>query len=307
MKTFSLDIHKSEGLWFSDADFLLENHIPVKKCIQKPGDIIYLNSGSLHWVRSRGVAVNSAWNIALKTLEVFSEMFNRLQINKEISFKSIIPIKYLILEVLKQDFKSLDHALLRYCLDKVENLIQEEFSLKKTLKFIKEPVDSNVLFCDICGEETFIYWIYCNNVACNAKYIEFFCINCIKSHEKNCKNGAGWEFYKKYEEKELENLISELKIFLKTGKLSEKAENRIEFHENDSQKSSEKKKICENDEEKYKIKKKYSDMEEDVKNFKDMLRGYYDKEEEIKVESPDSQERHKPSNILSMLISPSNK
>lgn len=42
--------------------------IPVRKVIQKPGDIIILGPGTLHWVRSYGISLQSAWNFMPKNL-----------------------------------------------------------------------------------------------------------------------------------------------------------------------------------------------------------------------------------------------
>ena len=37
---FAIDIHNDEGLWFCDVEFCLANRIPVKKFVQRPGDIV---------------------------------------------------------------------------------------------------------------------------------------------------------------------------------------------------------------------------------------------------------------------------
>ena len=289
LKTFGLDIHKNEGFWFSDVDFCLENQIPVKKFIQKPGDLVYLNAGCLHWVRSKGVSVNSAWNIALKTHDVFNEMFKRLDINNEVGFKSIIPLKTLTFQLLKQEFLSLDNELLSFCVKKVKNFVQDEVLQKKYGKFVKEPHDSNVLFCDLCGQETFNYWIHCKNNICIAKYGSFYCLNCQIIHEKNCKNSALLDFYQKYDENELQNFIFDMDEFLKTGIIQKKIEKNNE-------------KIQENGEEIYRIRKKSNETSEDsVKTHRQILRSLYEKNDDIHEDDLESQE--KPNNILLKLIS----
>jgi len=270
------------------VDFCLENQIPVKKFIQKPGDLVYLNSGCLHWVRSKGVSVNSSWNIALKTQEVFNDMFKRREIDKEVGFKSIIPIKTLTFQLIKKEFMSLDNELLRFCVDKVKNFVQDEVLQMKYGRFLKEPDDSNVLFCDLCGEETFNYWIYCNNNFCISKYGNFYCLNCQRIHEKTCKNSALLAFYKKYEENELQNFIVDMIEFIKTGKIQKKMEKNNE--------------IKENQEEKYKIRKKDNETSEDnVKSHRQILRNLYEKNDDIYDDVSERQE--KSNNILSKLIS----
>lgn len=76
-QVYGVDIHKSEGLWFADLDFILRNKLYIEYFIQHKGDIVdrscvinisnsfpkvLLGPGCLHWVRAKGLAVNSAWN-----------------------------------------------------------------------------------------------------------------------------------------------------------------------------------------------------------------------------------------------------
>lgn len=68
LEDFKVNISKSEGLWFSDWEYPMLNQIPIKVFRQKPGDLVLLGPGCLHWVRSEGMAVNSAWNMCDETL-----------------------------------------------------------------------------------------------------------------------------------------------------------------------------------------------------------------------------------------------
>ena len=40
MEKHKIDLHKDEGLWFLDIDFLLENKISVSYFVQKPGEMV---------------------------------------------------------------------------------------------------------------------------------------------------------------------------------------------------------------------------------------------------------------------------
>jgi hypothetical protein len=58
-----MDLYGSEGLWYEKLNWFLEDgKYPVKKIIQKKGDIVISGPGTLHWVRSHGIALQSAWN-----------------------------------------------------------------------------------------------------------------------------------------------------------------------------------------------------------------------------------------------------
>lgn len=52
---FKIDIFKSEGQWFCDPDYCIANGIPIKIINQKAGDMIVLQPGTVHWVRSLGL------------------------------------------------------------------------------------------------------------------------------------------------------------------------------------------------------------------------------------------------------------
>ena len=40
IEKYKIDLHKDEGLWFLDVDFLLENKISVSYFVQKPGEMV---------------------------------------------------------------------------------------------------------------------------------------------------------------------------------------------------------------------------------------------------------------------------
>ncbi len=61
-KKYGCNIFQREGMWFGDEDFCLANKIPLYKFYQRPGDLVVLKPGTLHWVRSMGISVQSAWN-----------------------------------------------------------------------------------------------------------------------------------------------------------------------------------------------------------------------------------------------------
>jgi len=326
-KIFDLDIHKDEGLWFSNVDFCLENEIPVKKFVQKPGDIVYTNSGTLHWVRSKGIAVNSSWNVALKNVEVFQEMYRKLEINKTIAFPTIVPIRLLTLELLKKEYQKLQNDFFDLCYEKLKFFVQEEEDEKKKakMKFIREPENSSVFFCDGCHEEIFLYWVHCENPNCLNKFNCYFCVKCCKSHERVC-NSSQFQGYKKYDDFEIQDLIFELEEFKENQrKLTEKKENKmVDKKENkviEKKKSKEinkkelkilekkENKVIEkienkkqNDEEKYKIKKKQIDTDMEPNNLMEHMiavsKILHVKKDETKMETE---------NILSALISSTNK
>lgn len=63
------------GSWWPKLDELLEERVPVYRFIQKPGELVWLNGGNVHWVQSVGWCNNIAWNVGPLTGNVFSIVF----------------------------------------------------------------------------------------------------------------------------------------------------------------------------------------------------------------------------------------
>lgn len=60
---FQIDLYSSEGLWYEKLDWFIERGYPVKRFLQRKDDIVVTGPGTLHWVRSFGVAIQTSWNI----------------------------------------------------------------------------------------------------------------------------------------------------------------------------------------------------------------------------------------------------
>lgn len=81
----------------------------MKRFLQRKDDIVVTGPGTLHWVRSYGVAIQTSWNIFPKNYEQFEAAFLRHQINKEIYFhkSDTIPYKFLIVEYLNHERRTM--------------------------------------------------------------------------------------------------------------------------------------------------------------------------------------------------------
>ena len=52
-----------EEPWWPSIEELIEAEIPIHRYVQRPGDIVFLNSGTPHWVQADGWCNNIAWNV----------------------------------------------------------------------------------------------------------------------------------------------------------------------------------------------------------------------------------------------------
>jgi len=45
-------INYLKGSWWPNVDDLYENNVPLYRFIQKPGDLVWLGPGTVHWVQA---------------------------------------------------------------------------------------------------------------------------------------------------------------------------------------------------------------------------------------------------------------
>lgn len=51
------------GSWWPNLEDLYEADVPVYRFIQRPGDLVWLNTGTIHWVQAIGWCNNIGWNV----------------------------------------------------------------------------------------------------------------------------------------------------------------------------------------------------------------------------------------------------
>lgn len=51
------------GSWWPVLEDLYKSNIPVYRFIQRPGDLVWINAGTVHWVQAVGWCNNIAWNV----------------------------------------------------------------------------------------------------------------------------------------------------------------------------------------------------------------------------------------------------
>uniref|UniRef100_A0A672RWX2 [histone H3]-trimethyl-L-lysine(27) demethylase n=1 Tax=Sinocyclocheilus grahami TaxID=75366 RepID=A0A672RWX2_SINGR len=59
------------GSWWPNLEDLFEANVPVYRFIQRPGDLVWLNTGSVHWVQAIGWCNNIAWNVGPLTVHQY--------------------------------------------------------------------------------------------------------------------------------------------------------------------------------------------------------------------------------------------
>ncbi|KAF5281219.1 hypothetical protein FQR65_LT14834 [Abscondita terminalis] len=88
-------INYLHGSWWPVLDDLYKANIPVYRFLQRPGDLVWVNAGCVHWVQAVGWCNNIAWNVGPLTGRQYQLAIERYEWNKLQSYKSIVPMLHL--------------------------------------------------------------------------------------------------------------------------------------------------------------------------------------------------------------------
>ena len=84
------NVNYLSGSWWPNLKELEDAGIPVLRCTQKPGDLIFLNAGTVHWVQSTGWCNNVAWNVGPLNADHFKQAIERYQFNFGEEYQSLV-------------------------------------------------------------------------------------------------------------------------------------------------------------------------------------------------------------------------
>ena len=146
------------GSWWPDEDELRRRGIAVVRFVQRPGELVYVGIGTLHWVRAEGATVNIAWNVGPATVRQFQAAVRRYQLNRERQAKSIVPLQTLAWSLLTAGLVSGGNASL---VDSVREFCRS--SLREERQAADMCLQHNIvnrqrtvnLFCASCLGELF--------------------------------------------------------------------------------------------------------------------------------------------------------
>ncbi|KAF1371744.1 hypothetical protein PFLUV_G00272280 [Perca fluviatilis] len=149
------------GSWWPNLEDLYEADVPVYRFIQRPGDLVWLNTGTVHWVQAIGWCNNIAWNVGPLTAHQYKLAVERYEWNKLQSVKSMVPMVHLSWNMAR-NIKVSDHKLfemIKYCL--LRTLKQCQWVKEALATSGKETVlrprtrDEPAHYCTICEVEVF--------------------------------------------------------------------------------------------------------------------------------------------------------
>ncbi|NXO94119.1 KDM6B demethylase, partial [Peucedramus taeniatus] len=80
------------GSWWPILEDLYRSNIPVYRFVQRPGDLVWINAGTVHWVQATGWCNNIAWNVGPLTAYQYQLALERYEWNEVKNVKSIVPM-----------------------------------------------------------------------------------------------------------------------------------------------------------------------------------------------------------------------
>ncbi|KAF7663507.1 hypothetical protein LDENG_00209040 [Lucifuga dentata] len=189
------------GSWWPNLEDLYDTNVPVYRFIQRPGDLVWLNTGTVHWVQAIGWCNNIAWNVGPLTAYQYKLAVERYEWNKLQSVKSIVPMIHLSWNMAR-NIKVSDHKLfemIKYCL--LRTLKQCQMQREMLLAAGKELVwhgrtqNEPAHYCSICEVEVFDL-LFVTSESNSRKTYVVHCQDCARRGSTNLDNFVVLEQYK---------------------------------------------------------------------------------------------------------------
>ncbi|NXI23857.1 KDM6B demethylase, partial [Sterrhoptilus dennistouni] len=106
------------GSWWPILEDLYRSNIPVYRFVQRPGDLVWINAGTVHWVQATGWCNNIAWNVGPLTAYQYQLALERYEWNEVKNVKSIVPmihVSWNVARTVKISDPDL-YKMIKYCL-----------------------------------------------------------------------------------------------------------------------------------------------------------------------------------------------
>ncbi|XP_070173907.1 lysine-specific demethylase 6A-like isoform X1 [Littorina saxatilis] len=175
-----------KGSWWPILEDLYDHNVPVYRFVQKPGDLVWIGPGTVHWVQAIGWCNNIAWNVGPMTYHQYKLAVERYEYNKLQHYKSIVPMVHLSWN-LARNLRTHDAMMYSQIKNVCQrSLMQQQLTLDlvqelgKTLNPQLRIENEETYYCEDCEEEVFnilfvkkskedhSHLVYCQNCALKA-------------------------------------------------------------------------------------------------------------------------------------------
>ncbi|XP_053313449.1 lysine-specific demethylase 6A isoform X2 [Spea bombifrons] len=189
------------GSWWPNLEDLYEANVPVYRFIQRPGDLVWINAGTVHWVQAIGWCNNIAWNVGPLSAFQYKLAVERYEWNKLQCVKSVVPMVHLSWNMAR-NIKVSDPKLfemIKYCLlrtwKQCQALREALIASGKEIAWHGRTKDEPAHYCNICEVEVFNLLFVTDESNSRKTYI-VHCHDCSRKTSANLENFVVLEQYK---------------------------------------------------------------------------------------------------------------
>ncbi|XP_063305790.1 lysine-specific demethylase 6B isoform X3 [Pelobates fuscus] len=189
------------GSWWPVLEDLYRSDIPVYRFVQRPGDLVWINAGTVHWVQATGWCNNIAWNVGPLTPYQYQLALERFEWNEVKNVKSIVPMIHVSWNVAKTvKISEIDlYRMIKYCLlQSIKRCQVQRDSLIRSGKKISyqgRVKDEPAYYCNECDVEVFnILFVTSESGGKNTYLVH--CESCARTACNNMNNVVILEQYK---------------------------------------------------------------------------------------------------------------
>ncbi|KAG8450485.1 hypothetical protein GDO86_002950 [Hymenochirus boettgeri] len=189
------------GSWWPNLEDLYEANVPVYRFIQRPGDLVWINAGTVHWVQAIGWCNNIAWNVGPLTAFQYKLAVERYEWNKLQCVKSIVPMVHLSWNMAR-NIKVSDPKLfemIKYCLLRTlkhcQALREVLIASGKEILWHGRTKEEPAHYCTICEMEVFDL-LFVTNESYSRKTCIVHCHDCSRKTSPDLEKLVVLEQYK---------------------------------------------------------------------------------------------------------------
>lgn len=206
-----LDIDSRD--WWPKLSDLQKYNVPIYRFSQRPGDLVWVNSGTFYWIHSTGWTNCIQWNIGPLCAKQYRMSSDSFEVNKLVSRKSEVPMIQMTwnmvinINIITDDdlFHSMTDVLrrsLQYCV-MVHEFVKQTNEGKKIKIVDNEHGPRPAKYCTLCEVEIF-------NISFKRKHRDdLHCVECARRADSTLDE------YKVYQEYDLKYLMEIYDNFIK--------------------------------------------------------------------------------------------
>ncbi|XP_030636747.1 lysine-specific demethylase 6B [Chanos chanos] len=189
------------GAWWPVLEDLYRSNIPVYRFIQRPGDLVWINAGTVHWVQAVGWCNNIAWNVGPLNAYQYQLALERFEWNEVKKVKSIVPMIHVSWNVARNvkvtdahTYKMIKHCLLQ-SIKHIQILRDQLVAAGKKISYQSRVKDEPAYYCNECDVEVFNLLFVTSENGSKKTYV-VHCEDCARERSPNLSNVVVLEQYR---------------------------------------------------------------------------------------------------------------